>query len=141
MPTGNFRNLTDHMARGNVNFGTHTFAAMLVTSDLSEANLDAWVNRSNVTNEVAAGGGYTTGGVAVTATIGALDTTNNRLPITFSNPNWPTSSITARGAIVYRTVGSAATDLLVTYVDFGANVTSTAAAFTVTFSAPLFVNA
>ena len=118
MPTGNFRNLTDHMARGNVNFGTHTFAAMLVTSDLSEANLDAWVNRSNVTNEVAAGGGYTTGGVAVTATIGALDTTNNRLPITFSNPNWPTSSITARGAIVYRTVGSAATDLLVTYVDF-----------------------
>lgn len=140
MPTGNFRNLPDHLARGNVIFGTHSFKALLVTSDLTEGNLDSWVARSDVNNE-ATGTGYTAGGTAVTATVGAVDTTNNRVPVTFSNPSWAASTITARGAVVFRDTGTASTDRLVTYVDFGANVSSTAGTFTVTFSNPLHINA
>ncbi len=140
MPTGNFRNLPDHIARGNVIFSAHSFKAMLVTADLTEGNLDAWISRADVTGE-ASGTGYTAGGTAITATVGAVNTTTNSVPVTFSNPSWATSTITARGCVVYRDVGTAATDRLVTYVDFGANVSSTAGTFTVTFSAPLNINA
>jgi hypothetical protein len=49
-----------------------------------------------------------------------------------ADPTWASSTITARGAVVYENVGSAATDNLCCYLDFGSNITSTAATFTVT---------
>ena len=61
MASTNFTNLTDHLAKAAINFSTDSFKCMLVTSVPSEANFDAWVNRSDVTNEHAATGGYTAG--------------------------------------------------------------------------------
>lgn len=141
MPSANFSNLTDHLARGAINFGTGSFKCMLVSAVPSEANLDAWVNRSDVTTEVT-GTGYTAGGVAVTATVSAVDTTNNRISVTFSNlsPGWTSSTITALAAIVYQDTGSAATSKLVSMVDFGGTVSSSAGNFSVTFSTPLYIN-
>lgn len=141
MASANFRNLPDHLARAAVNFASDSFKVLLVSSVPSEANLDAWVNRSDVTNEVT-GTGYAAGGVAVTATVGAVDTTNNRVGVTFGNlaPGW-TGTITAVGAIIYKSTGTASTDKLVQFVDFGGTVSSTAAAYNVTFSAPLYINA
>jgi len=84
MASANFTNLADHLARGQINFASDSFKFMLASSAPSTTNLDTWVNRSDVTNE-ASGTGYTAGGVAVTATVGAVDTTNNRVPVTFAD--------------------------------------------------------
>lgn len=139
MASANFTNLTDFLAKASVNFSSGTFKALLVSVAPSEANLDAWVNRSDVTNECS-GAGYSTGGAAVTATVGSVDTTNNRLSVTYSNPSWSTATLSAVGAIVYLSTGVAANDKLLHWVDFGATVVSTAGTFAVTFSAPFYIN-
>jgi hypothetical protein len=114
---------------------------LLVSSVPSESDLDTFDFRSDIANEVAASGTYATGGAAVTCSVGAVDTANNRVDVTFGAPAAFTSAtISAVGGWIYKAVGSAATDELVTYVDFGGTITSTAGTFTVTLSTPLYVN-
>jgi hypothetical protein len=143
MASSNFTNLADHLARAGVNFASGTFKVLLVTSVPSAGNIDAWVNRSDVTNEVAAGGGYATGGIAQTMTVGAVDTTNNRVPVTPSNivAGWTAASISAVGAIIYLSTGTAATDKLISFVDFGGTITSTNGNYGITYTTPLYINA
>lgn len=62
MASANFTNLPRALAKADIDFDTATFKVMLVTSIPSEANLDAWANRSDVTNEHAASGNYAAGG-------------------------------------------------------------------------------
>jgi hypothetical protein len=142
MASSNFRNLADHLAKAAINFSTASFKCLLVSSVPSEANLDSWINRSDVTNEVT-GTGYTAGGVAVTATVGAVDTTNNRVPITFGNlsPGWTSATITALGAVIYLSSGTSTTDKLIQFVDFSGTVSSTNGNYSVTFTTPLYINA
>jgi hypothetical protein len=120
---------------------TGSFKFLLVSSVPSEANFDAYDFRDDIANEVT-GTGYTAGGVAVTVTVGSVDTTNNRTPVTISNlaPGWTGSTISAVGGWLYKVVGTAATDQLIGFVDFNGTVTSTASDFNVTFTAPLYVN-
>lgn len=118
-----------------------SFKMLLVSSVPSESDLDTFDFRADIANEVAASGTYAAGGAAVTCSVGAVDTTNNRVAVTFGNPAAFTSAtISAVGGWIYKAVGSAATDELVTYVDFGGTITSTAGTFTVTVSTPLYVN-
>lgn len=120
-------------ATGAIDYDTDSFKAMLVTSTYTP-NKDTHAKRSDVTNEVT-GTGYTAGGVAITATVAAVDTANDRVVITFASVNWPTSTITARGMVVYKSRGGASSaDELVFYDDFGADVSSTAGTFTVAAS-------
>ena len=124
----------DNLVRAAIDFATHSFKVMLVTSTYSP-NKDTHEDRADVTNEVV-GTGYTAGGVATTPTI-TLDTSNDRVDITFSNVSWASATITARAAVIYKSTGTAGTDLLIAYVDFGSDVSSTNAAFAVTFSSAL----
>lgn len=142
MASTNFSNITDHLARAAVNYASDTFKAVLVTSVPTEGNFDSWINRSDVTNEHAATGGYTTGGFSVTASVGAVDTTNNRVPVTFTcaSPTYSSATLSAAGCIIYKSTGTSSTDKLLHFVDFGSNVSSTNGNFTVTFSTPLYIN-
>jgi hypothetical protein len=124
----------DALVRAGINFASDSFKVMLVTSSYTP-NKDTHEDRADVTNEVT-GTGYTTGGVATTPTI-TLDTTNDRVDITFSNVSWASATITARAAVIYKSTGTAANDTLIAYVDFGSDVSSTNAAFAVTFSSAL----
>ncbi len=142
MASANFTNLTDHLAKAAVNFSTDTFKAILVTAVPSESDLDTFINRSSVTTEHAATGGYTAGGFAVTASVGAVDTTNNRVAVTYTcgSPTYTSATLSAVGCIIYKSTGNAATDKLLHFVDFGGTVTSTAGNYTVTFSTPFYIN-
>jgi hypothetical protein len=120
-------------ATGAVDYDTDTFKVMLVTSAYTE-NKDTHTKRSDVTNEVA-GTGYTAGGTAVTVTVGAVDTVNDRVDISFATVTWPTSSITARKAIYYKSRGGASTaDEIIAVNDFGADVSTTLGTFTLNAS-------
>lgn len=119
----------------NIAVNTDTFKCMLVTATYTP-NKGTHAKRSAVTNEVT-GTGYTAGGTNCTVA-GALDTTNHRYDVTITGPSWTTATITARAMVVYKSRGGASSaDELVAYIDFGSDVSSTAATFAVTVTSPL----
>lgn len=121
---------------GGIDFDTDTFKCMLVTSSYTP-DKDTHDRRNDVTNEVS-GTGYSSGGATVTCTVAAVDTGNDDVEVSFSNPSWTTATITARGAVIYKSRGGASSaDELVAYVDFGSDIVSTAGTFAVTFTSPL----
>lgn len=138
MASANATILTKRMADA---YFVGTFKFLLVTSVPSEADLDAFDFRNDITNEVS-GAGYTAGGVAVTVTVGAFDTVNNRTPVTLTSlaPGWTSSSLSAVGGWLYKNIGSAATDELISFVDFLGTVSSSTSNFNVTFSAPIYIS-
>jgi hypothetical protein len=116
---------------GAIDLDGDTFKIMLVTSTYAP-NIDTHTKRSDITNEVT-GTGYTAGGATLTSTVVTNDLTNDRTKFSSANPSWATATITARGAVIYKSRGGAATaDELVCYLDFGSDQTSTAGTFTVT---------
>lgn len=120
-------------AIGSIDFDTDTFKVMLVTSAYTP-NKDTHTKRSDVTNE-AAGTGYSAGGVVSAVSVAAVDTANDRVVITFGAVNWPGASITARGAVYYKSRGGASSaDELIAYDDFGADITSTLGTFSLAAS-------
>lgn len=117
-------------AIGAIDFDTDSFKIMLVTSAYTP-NIDTNTKLSDVTNEVS-GTGYAAGGIAITCTVGAVDTVNNRVVITFAAVSWPASTITARGAVIYKSRGGAASaDELVCYDDFVTDFASASSTFNV----------
>ena len=123
-----YNSCIDDMARGAIDFDTDTFKVMLVTSTYTP-NKDTHDKRDDVTNEVS-GTGYTAGGVASACTV-TKDTANDKVTLSFAAVSWATATITARGAVYYKSRGGASSaDELVAYVDFGGDVSSTGATFT-----------
>jgi hypothetical protein len=118
------------IARGAIDCDADTFKIMLVSSTYGEAKTHS--KRSDITNEIT-GTGYTAGGVTATVTL-TLDNPNNKLNITLGGVEWNPATFTARKAVYYKSRGDAASDELVAIVDFGSDVTATAAPFTLTAS-------
>lgn len=128
MPSFIFNSAIRDEAVGNIDYDSDEFGVMLLT-DAATPNKDTWATRSDVTNEVV-GTGYTAGGATVAVSVGAVDTANDRVDISLGGNTWNSATITARYAVYFKKRGGAATaDELVAVNDFGANVTSTAAAF------------
>ncbi|WP_447910583.1 hypothetical protein [Brevundimonas bullata] len=124
---------------GAIDMDADTFKVMLTTSAYTE-NKDTHTKRSDVTNEVT-GTGYTAGGAATTVTVAAVDTANDDVEITIGAASWPTSTITARKAVIYKSRGGASSaDELVAVIDFASDVISTAGTFTLTASTIKFQN-
>jgi hypothetical protein len=120
------------MARGDIDFDTDTFKAMLVTSTYSP-NKDTHEFRDDITNEVT-GAGYTAGGATSTITV-TKDTANDRVTIQFGAVSWTSSTITARGLVYYKSRGGASSaDEIVAYNDFGSDVASSGGTFSVAAS-------
>lgn len=126
----------DDAARNLIDFDSDSFKIML-TSGYSP-NRDTHTKRSDVTGEVS-GTGYTTGGASTTTTV-SKDLVNDRVTVTFSAPSWPSSSISATGAVIYKFTGSASTDPLVGFVDFFGTITSSGTTFSMAQSVLTFQN-
>ena len=132
-----YDSMMEDLVRGAIDFDTDTFKVMLVT-DTYVPSKGGHNRKDDITGEVGTSGtNYAAGGVATTVTP-TLDTVNHRLDLAFSNVTWNNATITAKGAVIYKSVGADASLMpIVAYVDFGQNVSSTAAAFAVTFSSAL----
>jgi hypothetical protein len=124
-----YNSAIEDLANNDIDFSADTFKLLLVTSTYT-ANKDTHLKRSDVTNEVS-GTGYTAGGEATACTV-SKDTANDKVTIEFDPVTFSTATITARAGVIYKSRGGADTaDELVAYVDFGGDVTATAANFTV----------
>lgn len=118
----------DHLAQKRVDLDTDTIKVALVGSGYTP-NLNTHATFTDITNEVT-GDGYTTGG----ATLTGVTWTYSGGTWTFDADDtaWSTATVTARYAVLYVDSG---TDPLIALVDFGADVSATAAAFTITWAA------
>lgn len=133
-----YNSCLEDLARGAIDFDTDTFKVMLVNATYAaiadETKKDSHLKRSAVTANEVTGTNYTAGGVASTFSV-TKDTANNRLDVTVGAVSWASATITAYGAVVYKSRGGADTaDELVAYIDFGGAVTSTAGTFQLTAS-------
>jgi hypothetical protein len=129
-----YNSALNDMATGAIDFDTDSFKIMLVTSSYTP-NKDTHTKRSDVTNQIS-GTGYTSGGVSTAVTV-TNDTANDRIDINFADVSWASATLTAAAAVIYKTTGTASTDNLVAYLDFGGNVTSTNGTFTLDITSPL----
>lgn len=120
---------------GTIDLDTDTFKMMLTTSAYTP-NIDTHDFRDDVTNEVT-GTGYTAGGATLSGVGVTYDAASNQVRVTWTDPTWPGSTITARTAVIYKSRGGAASaDELLAYVTESADVTSTGATFTVDMANP-----
>lgn len=114
---------------GTQNFNTGTPKVYKIALYTSAATLNAsTATYSGTTNEVASGGGYTTGGNTLTVTQVPTSSSTTAF-IDFADTTWTAATITARGALIYNSTD----DTAVAVLDFGSDKISTAANFTIIF--------
>lgn len=129
-----FGQFVDHLAQKRIDLDTDTIKIALATSTFAP-NQDTMDYFNDVTNEVV-GTGYTAGGATLTGVTWAYTAATNTWKFDAADVSWPTSTITARYAIIYvETAGASSTDPLIAYIDFGADVSTTAGTFSIVFDA------
>jgi len=116
---------------GAQNFNTGTTKVYKIALYTSSADLGATTTTySGTSNEVANGGGYTTGGK--TLTVSQIPTsTGTTAFIDFADVTWTAATITARGALIYNSTD----DTTVGVLNFGSDKISTDGDFTIIFPA------
>lgn len=112
---------------------TDVFKIALYTSS---AVLSATTTAYTATGEVASGGGYSTGGNTLTGA--TISTSGTTAIVDFNDTTWTSSTITARGALIYN---SSKSNKSVAVLDFGADKTSTSGDFTIIMPTPDASNA
>lgn len=128
------------LMNGAIDLDTDTIKVMLVTSSYTP-DQDDHDKRDDVTNEVANGNGYTTGGAELANKAVTADTTDNEGVFDADDLTWADSTITARGAVLYKSRGGASSaDELICYIDFGSDQISSAGNFTITWNAEGILN-
>lgn len=124
---------------GAIDLDTDTIKVMLVTASYTP-DQDAHTKRSDITNEVV-GTGYTTGGSALAGKAVTADNTGNKGVFDADDIAWTSSTITARGAVLYKSRGGASSaDELICYLDFTADKVSTTGTFTIAWNASGILN-
>jgi hypothetical protein len=111
---------------------TSVFVLLVTDSYAPDPDVDAFV--TDLTNEIANGNGYTTGGKALAATPSWTVATPAAGQISYdsADPAWAASTITsAMAAVLYHTTGSTATDELYLLSDFTTAVSTSNGTLTV----------
>lgn len=107
----------------NIDYLSDTLKAMATTSSYSP-DQDAHDFKDDVTNEVASGSGYTTGGVTLTGKVASYDGASNTIGFTADPIVWAAASFTFRRVVIYDdTPGTDATKPLIGWFDMGTDVT------------------
>lgn len=132
------KNRSDGTANGAILWKTSagdTFKTSLHTNSLTN-NQDTFDFWDDATNEVS-GTGYTTAGASISSPTSSYDSASQQARFDGGDVSWATSTITAaRYAIVYdSTPATSATKPLIGFVNFGADVSTTAGTFSITWDA------
>lgn len=123
---------------GGIDLDTDTIKVALVTSSYTP-DQDAHDFFNDVTNEVV-GTGYTAGGASLANKAVTADNTDNEGVFDADDVSWTTSTITARGAVIYKDTGVSSTSALICYLDFSSDKVSTAGTFTIQWNAEGILN-
>jgi hypothetical protein len=123
---------------GGIDLDTDTIKVALVTSTYTP-DQDVHDNFDDITNEVS-GTGYTAGGATLGTVTVTADTTDNEGVFDAADVTWSTSTITARGAVIYKSTGVASTSKLICYLDFTTDKSSSSGDFTIQWGSEGILN-
>ena len=117
------------MGDNTIDMDDHTFKICLLTNSYSPSAAHSVY--ANLTNEVANGNGYITGGKVL---IG-VTWSESAGTVTFdaNDPQWTNATFTCRYAVIYDDTPADPADPLVLLFDFGADKSATGSTFTVQF--------
>jgi hypothetical protein len=125
------------LLEGVFNFSSTTTQVFKIALYTSAATLDANTTVYSTTNE-SSGTGYTAGGQVLTISTNPT-LANNVAFMSFATVTWAVTSITARGALIYKLDG--ATNPAIAVLDFGEDKTTSSGNFVINFPLADFQNA
>lgn len=118
------------LLEGKFNFGAGTTDVFKVALYTSAANLDPFTTTSYTTSGESSGAGYTAGGQ--TLTVSVVPTSQNQVAyLSFANVTWLATTLTARGALIYKADGL--TNPAIAVIEFGEDKQTNAGDFTIDF--------
>ena len=118
---------------GLIDLTGDTIKVALVTSSYTP-DMDSHTAFSDITNEIS-GTGYTAGGATLGTITVTQDNTNDRAVFDAADTSWTSSSLTARGAVVYKDSGVDSTSWLISYKDFTSDQISSNGTFEIQWDA------
>jgi hypothetical protein len=133
-----FNSYKADLLNGAIAHASATIKCALVTSSYTP-NRDTHDFFNDVTNEVV-GTGYTAGGAALANKTVTIDNTDDEGVFDADDTSWATSTITARGAVIYKDTGTPSTSPLMCYFDFGADKSSSGGTFQITWHSEGIIN-
>lgn len=125
------------LLEGVFNFSSTTTQVFKIALYTSAATLDANTTVYSATDE-STGTGYTAGGQVLTISTNPT-LSNNVAFISFDTVTWSITSITARGALIYKLDG--VTNPAIAVLDFGEDKTTSGGDFVINFPLADFQNA
>lgn len=117
------------LLNGDFDFGTGTTQTFKVALYTSAANLSASTTAYSAANE-ASGAGYSAGGQALSVSVVPTSTGTTAF-LSFSDVTWTATTLTARGALIYKADG--VTNPAIAVLDFGENKQTNSGDFVINF--------
>lgn len=117
------------LLNGDFDFGTGTTQTFKIALYTSAANLSAATTTYSTTNE-SSGAGYTAGGQALSVSVVPTSTGTTAF-LSFSDVTWSNTTLTARGALIYKADG--VTNPAIAVLDFGEDKQTNAGDFVINF--------
>jgi len=130
------------MDGSNINLATggDTIKIALTTSSYTP-DIDTHDFYNDITNELATGDGYTTGGETLANQAVTTDTTDNEGVYDADNVVWTFTALRVpRYAVIYKSTGTSTTSPLIGYIDLGSDYTIVSGTLTLTFDAEGIIN-
>lgn len=119
------------LLNGEFDFGADTTQTFKIALYTSASDISTATTAYTTTNE-ASGAGYTPGGTQLSVSV-VPTSTGTTAYIDFSNVTWPVTSITARGALIYKADG--VTNPAIAVLEFGEDKTTNSGDFVIQFPA------
>ena len=134
-----YNNGKKNLMNGGIDLDTDTIKVALLANTYTP-NIDTDNDFADVSAHEISGTGYNAGGATLANKSVTADTTDDEGVFDADDVTWSTATITARYAVVYKSTGTPANDLLICYVDFGSDQSSSASNFTIQWNAEGIVN-
>lgn len=130
-----FNSFKGQLIAGAINWedgATTDIRVMLLDSNYSpDIDNEEWKSDIDLSGHEITGTGYTAGGALLIGRAIVRDDVNDWSEADATDLTWPSSTLTARGAVVYKDTGTPATSPVIAYIDFGTDKVSTDGNFTI----------
>lgn len=142
MASSLYRNYKKLAMSGVVNLVTDNIKLMLISGNYN-VNLASNLQSHTVTGDLGAsvevvGAGYTPGGVLLTTKV--IRGSSTEAQFDADDISLSSTTLTASGAILYRSGSTPATNYLIAALDFGGNQTSSNGTFSITWNSEGIIN-
>ena len=115
-------------------YDTDTIKVALYTALTIDQDGDIYKSDLTAT-EVANGNGYATGGATLANKSITYDSGTNVIKVDADDVTWSAATITARYAVIYHSTGVDSSSVLIGYIDFGQDMSSSNGDFKITWDA------